>query len=139
MNTEKLNKALNDLIQKRTDLSKLGYDHPDYDQTEEALEEKEQDFLDVFGNYLEDALEKIHEELCPQTDILLPTAYIPRKYTTFTDPDLDIESFEVGNTDGAIVDLTDFPNLEARMLLLPNPVRIVVVSAAGDQEVWRAK
>lgn len=138
MNIDKLNASLKSLINKRLDLGKLGYDDPQYDTIEEELEEVEQDFLDIYGDYLEKALQQAHESFCPNTDVLAPTAYIPRKYQVFNDEDLWIESFEVGNNDGAIVDLEDFPNLEARMLLLPDPVRIVIVSAAGDQEVWRA-
>jgi hypothetical protein len=138
MNTDKLNTSLKALIAKRQILGELGYDDPKYDKIEEELEEMEQDFLDIYGDFLEKAIQKSHDVFCPNTDLLSPTAYIPRKYQVFNDEDLGIESFEVGNNDGAIVDLEDFPNLEARMLLLPDPLRIVIVSAAGDQEVWRA-
>ncbi len=139
MDAQKLNKALLSLIKRRNELRKMGYDHPDYDQAEEDLQDAEQTFLDIYGDYLDEALTYIHETYCPESDALLPTAYIPRQYKAYHDPDLDIETFEVGDTDGVTIDLTDFPNLEARLLLLPSQPRFVIVSAAGEQEVWWAK
>jgi hypothetical protein len=140
MNIQSLDKAISSLIKKRTELTKLGYDHPDYDSIEEALQEQEDEFLDVFGDYLEDAFTKAHKTFCsPNNDVLLPTAYIPRQYEVVIDPELGVEDVEVGDNDGIPVDLLDFPNLEARMLLLPNPTRIIVFSSAGLQELWWAK
>lgn len=117
----------------------MGYDHPDYDQEEETLQDEEQTFLDIYGDYFEEVIQKVHEVYCPESDPLLPTAYIPRQYRAYRDEELDLETFEVGDNDGVSVDLADFPNLDARMLLLPSPPRIVLVSAAGEQEVWWAK
>lgn len=140
MKTESLNKAVLSLIKKRQKLATLGYDNPDYDELEEALHEAEGIFQDGYGFELGKILKDIHEQYCtPETDVLDAVAYIPREYRVIRDEELDIEEAEVGDEDGILIDLIDFPNLEARLLLLPEPPRLVIFSSAGAQEVWWAE
>lgn len=88
MNAADLNKALVALIEKKAELQTLTYDDARYDDVEEALHDLEDDFNDDFGPDLEAALEKVHLDLKSDTDVLLPTAYLPARLQT-VDKDLD--------------------------------------------------
>ncbi|MBK0403912.1 hypothetical protein I5M27_13030 [Adhaeribacter sp. BT258] len=131
MNTENLNKQLVALIEKKQALGKLSYNDERYDDIEEELHDLEDSFNEEFGPYLEDVLEDVHAKLCPDTDVLLPTAYLPNN--------LDGESGG-DNKEGVWVDSDEFPGKEARLVLVPNPTRIILsVGKAVRKEVWKAE
>ena len=128
MNKEDLNRALVSLIEKKQELHKLSYDDTRYDDVEEELHELEDDFNEEYGTYLEEMLEKVHEKLCPDTDVLLPTAYLPSQPGTTPSP-----------KEGVWVDSEKYPGKEARITLIPNPVRIMLtVGKQVQQELWKA-
>lgn len=139
MNTKQLNETLLELLSKRFALKKMGYDHPDYDEAEETLENLEDEFVDEYGDEFEQILQRVHTAFCPDTDVLLPTAYLPRsKFEQVTDEETGQDEYEIGPADGVWVTLKDFPNLDAKMVLLPSPPRLEILSMGGSQEVWRA-
>jgi hypothetical protein len=137
MNASALDRALTQLIEKRDQLARLGYDHTQYDDVEEELHDLEDALQDEYGDYLERALKRVHDEYCPESEVLLPTAYLPRQYRRQQDP-AGIEEYEIGDNDGVWVELRDFPSLDAKLVLLPSPPRLELLSQAGSQEVWRA-
>ncbi len=140
MNTQALNDTLLNLLSKRFALREMGYDHPGYDDAEETLEALEDDFVDEYGDEFEEILQRVHANFCPDTDVLLPTAYLPRtQYEKVTNEETGLEEFEIGPGDGVWVTLKDFPNLDAKMVLLPSPPRLEILSMGGSQEVWRAE
>lgn len=128
MNTEDLNLALVALIEKKAELHTLTYDDARYDEVEEALHDLEDDFNDEYGDYLEAALEKVHGDLKSDTDVLLPTAYLPSDPRSAPSP-----------KEGVWVDSEKYPGKEARITLIPNPVRIMLtVGKQVQQELWKA-
>ena len=128
MNTEDLNLALVALIEKKAELHTLTYDDARYDEVEEALHDLEDDFNDEYGDYLEAALEKVHGDLKSDTDVLLPTAYLPSDPRSAPSP-----------KEGVWVDSEKYPGKEARITLVPNPVRIMLtVGKQVQQELWKA-
>jgi hypothetical protein len=130
MNTENLNKQLVALIEKKQALSKLSYNDERYDDIEEELHDLEDDFNEEFGPYLEDVLEDVHAKICPDTDVLLPTAYLPNS--------LEGES-GTDQKEGVWVDYDEFPGKESRLVLVPNPVRLILsVGKNVRTEVWKA-
>ncbi|MFC5271626.1 hypothetical protein [Adhaeribacter terreus] len=130
MNTENLNKQLVALIEKKQALGKLSYNDERYDDMEEELHDLEDDFNEEFGPYLEDVLEDVHAKLCPDTDVLLPTAYLPNN--------LEGES-GADQKEGVWVDSDEFPGKESRLVLIPNPVRLILsVGKNIRKEVWKA-
>ncbi|MFT4032096.1 MAG: hypothetical protein QM669_06720 [Siphonobacter sp.] len=138
MNPKALNSILLDLISKRLALKKMGYDHPDYDEAEEILENLEDKFVDEYGDTFEEILQRVHTEFCPETDVLLPTAYLPRsQYEKVANEETGEDEYEIGPGDGVWITLKDFPNLDAKLVLLPSPPRLEILSMAGSQEVWR--
>lgn len=137
MNTTALNQAVREVVEKRRLLSQMGYDHEQYDDVEEELHDLEDDFLEQYGDYLEKALQKVHNDYCPESDVLLPTAYLPRQYQKGLDESGE-EEIKLGDSDGVWVELEDFPGADAKLVLLPDPTRIELLTQAGSQAVWTA-
>jgi hypothetical protein len=133
MNIQELNNSLVTLIQKKQELSKLSYNDERYDDVEEELHDLEDEFNDNFGEYLEDVLGDVHAQVCPDTDVLLPTAYLP-------DAMNGDGQVEITGKEGVWVEADAYPNKEARLLLVPNPMRIFLsVGKNVRQEVWKSE
>ena len=117
-------------------LEALTYDSPDYDNLEEELHELEDDFLEKYGDYLEDALIDVHDEYCPDTDVLLPIAYLAKKYIK-KDTNFDV----LDDGQGVWVELEDeFEHLEGHIVIIPSPLRIVLFTSKNEKKiVWRSK
>ncbi|WP_207434389.1 hypothetical protein [Sabulibacter ruber] len=132
MNIQELNNALVALIRKKQELGQLSYNDERYDDVEEELHDLEDEFNDNFGEYLEEVLGDVHERICPDTDVLLPTAYLPEALTADGQVDLT-------NKQGVWVEADAYPNKEARLLLVPNPTRLILsVGKNVREEVWKA-
>ncbi|MCA8831004.1 MULTISPECIES: hypothetical protein [Hymenobacter] len=128
MNSEELNRALVALIEKKAELHKLTYDDARYDDVEEELHDLEDDFNDEYGAFLEAALEKVHNDLGSDTDVLLPTAYLPANTSGTPTP-----------KEGVWIDSEKYSGKEARLTLVPNPTRLLItVGKTVQQEVWKA-
>ena len=119
MDIKALDKALQEIVKKREALSKINYNDPTYDDLEEQLHDMEDDFQDNFGEYLEEALQGVHDEFCPDNDVLMPIGYLGQ---------------------GIIVEVDKMPGKDTRLVLAPNPVRIMLtVGKETQQVVWEAK
>lgn len=135
MDSKAVDKALQEIIKKRMELAKLDYSNPAYDDLEEKLHDKEDEFQESFGDELEHALQDVHDEYCPDTDVLMPVAYIAKSYTIN-----DKKEFSVAPTEGVYVEMDDYPGKETKLVLVPNPVRIIL-NIGGDKQqiVWKAE
>ncbi|MBO3269068.1 MULTISPECIES: hypothetical protein [Hymenobacter] len=128
MNVTELNQALVTLIEKKQELQTLTYDDARYDDVEEELHDLEDDFNDEYGQFLEEALEKVHDDLGSDTDVLLPTAYLPANISGEPTP-----------KEGVWIDSEKYSGKEARLTLIPNPTRLfLTVGKTVRQEVWKA-
>ncbi len=133
MNTKELNNALVELLEKRIQLSKLEYSDKTYDDVEEELHDMEDDFTDTYGDFMESAIDKVHREFCSESDVLLATSYLPKVVTKNGD------DYEFTANEGVLVEMDDLPALEARLLLLPNPTRMLLLTPGETIEVWKAE
>jgi hypothetical protein len=119
MDIKSLDSALQSIEKKRDELSKLNYNNPQYDDMEEQLHDMEDDFQDKYGDYMEEALQNIHEEVCPDNDVLMPIAYLGK---------------------GVFVETEKYPDKDTKLILASNPPRIVLAIGKDKQEVlWTAK
>jgi hypothetical protein len=119
MDVKALDKSLVEILKKREELSKLDYSNPKYDDLEEEVHDLEDDFQDEFGEYVEAAFQDIHDELCPDNDVLLPIAYIGK---------------------GVPVEVDKYEGKDTRLILLPGPTRIILTGGKEKEEVlWTAK
>src|SRR5690349_10253617 len=119
MDIKALDKALQEIVKKREELAKIDYNNPKYDDLEEQLHDLEDAFQDTYGEYVEEALQEIHDQYCPDNDILMPIAYLGK---------------------GVFVEADKFPGKETRLTLIPTPTRIVLsIGKDKNEVVWTAK
>jgi len=118
MNVKELDADLQQIEKANAELSKLDYNDPKYDDLEEHLHELEDDFQDKHGEFLEEALQNVHDELCPDNDVLMPIAYLGK---------------------GVPVEVEKLPGKDTRLMLITNPPRIVLMIGNEKQDiVWTA-
>ena len=133
-----LNEAIAALIEKKHQLSQVPYNDDRYDDLEEELHDMEDAFVDEYGDYLEEVLTQVHQQIAPETEVLLPTAYLP----SHPNPAAVEEARTSGKRlarEGVWVEAEDFPGKEARLMLLANPCRLILSTDTGQQrEVWSA-
>lgn len=136
METKEINAALAEIIEKKSQLGKLSYDDKNYDKVEDDLHLLEDNFVDRFGDFLEDVLQKVHDEICPDNDVLLPIAYLANNYQeTGKNPDGSVQ-YDVKPGEGVWVDADKYPGKDTRLVLLPNPLRLLLSVGGKKEIVW---
>lgn len=137
MNVQTLDKALSQLVEKKITLSHLTYNDQQYDIIEEELHDLEDDLVETYGEHLEDMLADVHDELCPDNDVLLPIAYIANDYEKIEKNGTTTYRATSG---GVIVDVDEYPNQLTRLVLVPAPARLVLqVGKKNEEVVWKAE
>ncbi|GAA4840962.1 hypothetical protein [Algivirga pacifica] len=132
MNTEEINKALVAIIEKKSELNSLSYEDEKYDDLEDELHDLEDDFVSDYGDALEDILMDVHDEICPDTDVLSPLSYIGQKYIKNGE-----DSYEVDYQQGVYVEVDDYIDKPTKLVFLPNPFRIFLnIDRQNRELVW---
>jgi hypothetical protein len=91
----------------------------------------EDEFIEKYGDYMDDALHEVHDEMCPDSDVLLPIAYIPNRVIKTDD------GYQVPGSEGVFVDVDDYSNPNTKLVILPDPARIVLMVGGKIQEtLW---
>jgi hypothetical protein len=135
MELKELDLAIQEIAIRRNALSKIDYNNPKYDDLEEELHDLEDKVQVKYGDYLEEVLQDIHDKYCPDTDVLYPIAYFAKSYSIN-----DKNEFSVGTKEGVYVEVDSIPGKETKLVILPNPVRIILnVGSDKQQVVWTAK
>jgi hypothetical protein len=131
MNT--IDEAMIAILEQRLKLSKLSYSDDTYDDVEELLHDLEDDFNEKYGDELEEILEKVHIKHCPESDVLLPTAYLAKKFVETEDGEI-----EIGKKEGVEVEWIEDPAAATQLVLLPAPTRILLMTPKSLDVVWEA-
>jgi hypothetical protein len=119
MDVKALDTAIQEIVEKREELAKLDYNNPKYDELEEQLHDLEDDFQEQYGDYLEEALQDVHDALCPDNEVLLPIAYLGK---------------------GVPVETEKYEGKDTKLMLQAGPTRVVLLIGKDKQEVvWSAK
>ena len=135
MNLKALDKDIQELIKRRSELLKLNYNNPQYDELEEKLHDGEDAFQEKYGEFLEEVLQDVHDEHCPDSDVLMPIAYLAKKYIIS-----DKGQYSVEASEGVFVETEKYQGKDTKLVILPNPVRIVLNIAKDNQlVVWEGK
>ena len=135
MDLKALDKALQEIAKRRMELQKIDYSSPKYDVLEEELHNQEDAFQEKFGEYLEDALQQVHDAYCPDTDVLYPIAYIAKSYQINNK-----NEYSVSTSEGVFVEVDKFPGKDTKLVLVPNPPRVFLnIGKDKQQLVWTAK
>lgn len=128
---DKIGIAVSEIAEKRNELNNLTYSDASYDDIEDDMHDLEDDFNEEFGDFLEDILQDAHDDINSDADILLPSAYFAQAYIEKNG------KFTFSGDDGVLVDSEDYDGQECRIVLLPNPVRFVLVlNGEIKQELW---
>lgn len=118
MNIKELDAELREIEKAKTELGKLDYNDPKYDDLEEKLHDLEDDLQDKHGEYLEEVLQSVHDEICPDNDVLMPIAYLGK---------------------GVPVEVDKLPGKDTRLVLETNPLRITLLVGNEKKDVvWSA-
>ncbi len=132
MDLNALDKALQKIALQRNELAKIDYSNPKYDDLEEQLHDLEDALQDEYGDYLENVLQGVHDEYCPDSDVLHPVAYLAKTYS------IDGKQFNVGSTEGVFVEMDDYPGKETKLVIAPAPLRVLLNIGKDRQEVvWK--
>src|SRR5712671_2473056 len=135
MDLKALDKALQEIAIRRMELQKIDYNNPKYDVLEEELHDLEDSFHEKYGDYMEEALQKVHDVYCPDTDVLYPIAYIAKTYQIN-----DKNEYSVSTSEGVFVEVDKFPGKDTKLVLVPNPPRVFLnIGKDKQQLVWTAK
>ena len=136
MSAQELDQDFVEIIKVKNRLAEIDYHDAAYDQVEEELHEKEDDFIDKYGEYLDQALKTVHERHCPDTEILLPIAYLAKRYLA-GDGD---STFDVSPDEGVLVDADEYPEKLTRLVLVPGPTRLMLLIGKNTrEEVWNSE
>ena len=134
MDISELDKDIIELIERKSKLGELDYNSSKYDELEEELHDLEDGFLEKYGDFLEDVLHAVHDEYCPDNEVLLPIAYIPSRVT------VKEGEYDVPSDQGVYVEADDYESNETKLVLLPSPTRVVLLVSPSQKEVvWTAK
>jgi hypothetical protein len=134
MDIKALDKAIQEIAIRRNALKKLDYNNPKYDDLEEELHDLEDALQVKYGEYLEEALQEVHDKLSPDTDILFPIAYLAKTYSI-----TEANEFSVSGVEGVFVEVDSMPGKETKLVIVPNPLRIVLNTKDKQQVVWSAQ
>ncbi|MEM9326232.1 MAG: hypothetical protein AAGA85_11270, partial [Bacteroidota bacterium] len=118
MNIEKLNQAFIEIVEKKIELDRFDVPDPQYDLILAEIHAMEETFMQEYGSYVEEALFNVHDEYCPDNDVLLPVAYMASEY--LKDPEGN-QPYDVPKDQGIPVEADDFPGVRARLVLVPGP------------------
>ena len=136
MNAKEIDQDLVKIIEVKNRLAEIDYNDSAYDQVEEELHDREDDFIDKYGDYLDQALKNVHEQHCPDTEILLPIAYMAKQYL----PGNGDSDYDVSNDEGVLVDADEYPGKLARLVLVPGPTRLLLLIGKNSrEEVWNSE
>ncbi|HMI68010.1 MAG TPA: hypothetical protein VK517_18335 [Cyclobacteriaceae bacterium] len=135
MDLKALDKALQEIAKRRNELLKVDYSNPKYDDLEEELHALEDGLQAKFGDYLEAALQQVHDIYCPDTDVLYPIAYIAKTYQISSK-----NEYSVSTSEGVFVEVDKYPGKDTKLVLVPSPPRVFLNIGKEKQElVWTAK
>ncbi len=140
MNWEKLDKELTEIVEKKNQLSAMDYSNEKYDDLEEGIHDLEDDFNENYESVLEKEFEKIYTRLKSDTDILLPTAYIANKYKPVLPDANGVVTYEVTGREGVPIESDQFDRQDVRLVLVPNPVRILmIINGKPQKDIWKSR
>ncbi len=130
MNKDKIEASLRNLAERKTYLNRIDYHLPEYDALEEELHVLEDSFQEEFGEYFEVVLSTIHDNVCPDSEMLIPLAYMAATYN------ISENKIDVDSDHGVPVDAVAHPDKKSNLVLVPGPTRYLLMVDGVKEEVW---
>ena len=114
MDLKALDKALQEIANRRNELKKIDYNNPKYDDLEEQLHDLEDDFQVKFGDPMEEILQEVHDRFCPDSEVLFPIAYVAKSYEVN-----DKNEYYAAPGEGVFVEMDNYPGKDSKLVIVP--------------------
>lgn len=132
MDVKEMDRAILEIVSKRLELEKVDYNNPQYDDLEEQLHDLEDAFQVNHGEALESILQEVHDEWCPDSELLYPIAYLAKHYDVNGN-----NEYVVSSQEGVYVEVEKLPGRETKLVIVPNPLRLILnIGKEKQQVVW---
>lgn len=137
MNIRNLNQAFIEIAEKKNLLKQCKKGDYRYNSLNQEIVNLEEKFQYAYGAYIEEALFNVHDEFCPDNEVLKPASYMASNYFQGDGPN----QFDVAQNEGINVEADDFPGIRAKLVLVPGPTRLVLQGQTipFKETVWQAK
>ncbi len=137
MDVVNLNRDLNRIIELRNLLENTENSISAKDIFTE-LDELQNSFVDNYGVFLDEVLRDVHDEICPDDQVEPLTHYLAQEYIDTGNRRDGLAVYEVENDQGVGVGVDDYPGKDAKLVIIPNPCRIMLLIEEGErEELWR--
>lgn len=131
MNYLEIDRALTRLVQKRNQQ----HETPPA-ATQKELEQAESAFLEQYGSKLRAVLQAAYELHFVEKDLASLLDYLAPRYREVSEND-NGPTFDVGHDQGVPVTPAGKPGQKAKVVLVPNPLRILLnIDAHTREELW---
>lgn len=106
----------------------------EYDSIRRLFEKMSSYFNAKYGMTMEQIMFEIYDELCPDDEVKPINEYLASHYQK------NHEGYDAPLDEGVVVHLDDFNFKEGRLILLPNPARIVLQDPQSHHRevLWEA-
>ncbi|HAC24193.1 MAG TPA: hypothetical protein DCE81_04690 [Cytophagales bacterium] len=132
MDVKEMDRAILEIVSKRLELEKVDYNNPHYDELEEQLHDLEDAFQVNHGEALASILQEVHDEWCPDSELLYPIAYLAKHYDVNGN-----NEYVVSSQEGVYVEVEKLPGRETKLVIVPNPLRLILnIGKEKQQVVW---
>ncbi len=135
---DQLNKDLLSIALKRNELSRLSYNSPEYDAVEEELHDLEDNFDEVHGKFMHEVLAEVYRKISSKNEVMVSIAYIAKKYNIVSEENTGNKNFDPPLNEGILVESEGYKNEILRLVLVPDPVRILLQEGSKKRTViWQ--
>ncbi|MBR07843.1 MAG: hypothetical protein CMP48_09150 [Rickettsiales bacterium] len=136
MNISNLNQAFIEIAEKKNQLNRYGHEDQKYSSLMEEIATLQDKFQYEYGAYIEEALFNVHDEFCPDNEVKKPVLYMANSYASGN----ETCEYDVANDEGIAVEADDFPGINAKLVLVPGPTRLILQgqTVPFKETVWIA-
>jgi len=136
MNISNLNQAFIEIAEKKNRLNQCDKADKLYSSLNEEIVKLEEQFQFEYGAFIEEALFNVHDEFCPDNEVRKPIYYMANSYSS----DSTTCQYDVASDEGIAVEADDFPGINAKLVLVPGPTRLILQgqTVPFKETVWIA-
>lgn len=135
IDTSAIDRAIIDLIAQRVKTAAIKNNSKQAAENQK-LKQLEQEFTTNYGEQLRSILEEVYDDLCPDDEVQAPLNYLAENYKIVSQNGKG-NMYDVSHHEGVSVEVDEYGQAPTKMVILPNPLRIVLnIDAHTKEEVW---
>ncbi len=133
INAQAIDKALAELILARQQAATSSAASV---ELKEKLRKLENNFQLEHGENLRTILEEVYDDLSPDAELEAPLNYLANSYEVAGENELGA-TFKVNHDEGVLIDVDEYGDQPAKLVIIPNPLRVILnVEDNSQEEVW---